>query len=327
MNTGECECMHEVLTFGEPMGLMAAEEEKPLKDVTHFTRYVCGAEVNVSVGLARLEHSVAYVSRVGKDPFGAHIIDFLQANKVDPQYILQDESFLTGMQLKAKVTQGDPEVVNFRRGTAFSHFLPEDLAKINWEGVRHVHMTGIPPALSLSCRAAAMHLMEMARERGIYVSFDPNIRPALWPDKAEMVRVLNEMAAKADLVLPGISEGKQLAGTSDPGQIADFYLAQGAKAVIVKLGAKGSLVKEAGQDAFVSPGFHVAKVVDTVGAGDGFAVGVISALLENQGLAQAAERGAAIGALAVMSPGDNEGLPTRERLQSFMAENRSRREK
>ena len=142
-----------------------------------------------------------------------------------------------------------------------------------------------------------------------------------------MVRVLNEMAAKADLVLPGISEGKQLAGTSDPGQIADFYLAQGAKAVIVKLGAKGSLVKEAGQDAFVSPGFHVAKVVDTVGAGDGFAVGVISALLENQGLAQAAERGAAIGALAVMSPGDNEGLPTRERLQSFMTENRSRREK
>lgn len=318
--------MHEVLTFGEPMGLMAAEEARPLKDVTHFTRYVCGAEVNVSVGLARLEHSVAYVSRVGKDPFGAHIIDFLQANGIDPQYILQDDTFLTGMQLKAKVETGDPEVVNFRQGTAFSHFAPEDLEKLDWEGVRHVHVTGIPPALSASCRAAAMRLMEMARERGGYVSFDPNIRPALWPDRAEMVRVLNEMAAKADLVLPGISEGKQLAGTSDPEQIADFYLTQGAKAVIVKLGARGSLVKEAGQEAFVSPGFHVAKVVDTVGAGDGFAVGVISALLEHQGLAQAAERGAAIGALAVMSPGDNEGLPTRAQLQAFMAENQSRRD-
>lgn len=318
--------MHEVLTFGEPMGLMAAEEARPLKDVTHFTRYVCGAEVNVSVGLARLEHSVAYVSRVGKDPFGAHIIDFLQANGIDPQYILQDDTFLTGMQLKAKVETGDPEVVNFRQGTAFSHFAPEDLEKLDWEGVRHVHVTGIPLALSASCRAAAMRLMEMARERGVYVSFDPNIRPALWPDRAEMVRVLNEMAAKADLVLPGISEGKQLAGTSDPEQIADFYLAQGAKAVIVKLGARGSLVKEAGQEAFVSPGFHVAKVVDTVGAGDGFAVGVISALLEHQGLARAAERGAAIGALAVMSPGDNEGLPTRTQLQTFMAENQSRRD-
>ena len=310
--------MHEVLTFGEPMGLMAAEEVRPLKDVTHFTRYVCGAEVNVSVGLARLEHSVAYVSRVGKDPFGAHIIDFLQANGIDPQYILQDDTFLTGMQLKAKVETGDPEVVNFRQGTAFSHFAPEDLEKLDWEGVRHVHMTGIPPALSASCRAAAIRLMEMARERGAYVSFDPNIRPALWPDKAEMVRVLNEMAAKADLVLPGISEGKQLAGTSDPEQIADFYLTQGAKAVIVKLGARGSLVKEAGQEAFVSPGFHVAKVVDTVGAGDGFAVGVISALLEHQGLARAP--------MAVMSPGDNEGLPTRMQLQTFMAENQSRRD-
>lgn len=323
----EREYMHEVLTFGEPMGLMAAEEVKPLKDVTRFTRYVCGAEVNVSVGLARLEHSVAYVSRVGKDPFGAHIIDFLQANGVDPAYILQDGNFLTGMQLKAKVEQGDPEVVNFRQGTAFSHFAPEDLEKLDWEGVRHVHMTGIPPALSVSCRAAAIQLMEIARERGAYVSFDPNIRPALWPDKEEMVHVLNDMAAKADLVLPGISEGKLLAGTTDPEQIADFYLSRGAKAVIVKLGAKGSLVKEKGQDAFVSPGFHVSKVVDTVGAGDGFAVGVVSALLEHKSMAQAAERGAAIGALAVMSPGDNEGLPTRAQLKSFIDANVNRREK
>ena len=312
--------MDEVLTFGEPMGLMAAEEEKPLKDVMHFTRYVCGAEVNVSVGLARLGHGVAYVSRVGRDPFGDHIIDFLRENGIDSQYVLQDDTFLTGMQLKAKVTKGDPEVVNFRKGTAFSHFNPQDIDLIDWTAVRHVHMTGIPPALSASCRAAAIHLMDTAREKGIYVSFDPNIRPALWPDKKEMVQVLNNMAARADLVLPGISEGRQLAGTEDPEQIADFYLSHGSRAVIVKLGARGSLVKEKGQTSFLSPGFHVEKVIDTVGAGDGFAVGVVSALLEKQDFAQAARRGAAIGALAVMSPGDNEGLPTREQLADFMGE-------
>ena len=66
----------EVLTFGEPMGLMVADEVKPLKDVEHFSRYVCGAEVNFSVGLSRLGHEVAYISQVGPDPFGEHIRDF-----------------------------------------------------------------------------------------------------------------------------------------------------------------------------------------------------------------------------------------------------------
>lgn len=59
-------------------------------------------------------------------------------------------------------------------------------------------------------------------------------------------------------------------------------------------------------------------MIDTVGAGDGFAVGVTSALLENLPLEEAIIRGTAIGALAVMSPGDNDGLPDRENLNAFM---------
>ena len=59
--------MARVLTFGEPMGLMVATEPKALKDVTTFHRYVCGAEVNFSVGMSRLGHDMAYISRVGND--------------------------------------------------------------------------------------------------------------------------------------------------------------------------------------------------------------------------------------------------------------------
>ncbi len=310
--------MVEVLTFGEPMGLMAADEVKPLKDVEHFTRYVCGAEVNFSVGLSRLGHSVAYISRVGADPFGEHICDFLAENKISHEYVTVDKEYLTGMQLKAKVEDGDPLVVNFRKNSAFSHFNPAELEKIDWTGVKHVHVTGISAALSKSCREAAGKLMDMAKAHGIMVSFDPNLRPALWPDKNEMVQVLNDLAAKADIVLPGVGEGQTLMGSSDPEKIADFYLNQGAKAVVVKVGAKGSFVKISDGEKFVSPGFKVDKVVDTVGAGDGFAVGTISALLEGLSLKDAARRGAAIGALAVMAAGDNEGLPTREKLSVFM---------
>ena len=313
--------MVEVLTFGEPMGLMVADEVKPLKDVEHFTRYVCGAEVNFSVGLSRLGHSVAYVSKVGQDPFGEHICDFLAENKIENGYVKVDKEYLTGMQLKAKVLDGDPLVVNFRKNSAFSHFQPEELAGIDWSGVKHVHVTGISAALSESCRAAAAKLMDTAKAKGIRVSFDPNLRPALWPDKQEMVRVINALAARADIVLPGISEGEILMGSRDPEAIADFYLGQGSKAVVVKVGAKGSFVKTSDGETFESPGFRVEHVVDTVGAGDGFAVGTISALLEGKSLKEAAHRGAAIGALAIMVAGDNEGLPTREKLESFMDNN------
>ena len=312
--------MAEVLTIGEPMGLFVAQEAKPLKDVQTFTRLVCGAEVNFSIGLSRLGHTVSYVSRVGSDPIGQHIRDFLKENGIEDSYVQIDREHLTGMQFKEMAPEGtDPLVVNYRRHTAFSHFAPEDLRGIDWQGVKHVHVTGIPAALSDSCCASVEALMDAAHAHGATVSFDPNLRPALWPSHKVMVRTLNCLAAKADLILPGLGEGKILTGLEKPEQIADFYLARGAKAVVIKLGgSKGAYGKEWEGKEFIAPSFRVEHVVDTVGAGDGFAVGTVSALLEGRTLEEAALRGAAIGALAIMSAGDNEGLPNRTELQHFM---------
>ena len=312
--------MAEVLTIGEPMGLFVAQEAKPLKDVQTFTRLVCGAEVNFSIGLSRLGHTVSYVSRVGSDPIGQHIRDFLKENGIEDSYVQIDREHLTGMQFKEMAPEGtDPLVVNYRRHTAFSHFSPEDLRGIDWQGVKHVHVTGIPAALSDSCCASVEALMDAAHAHEATVSFDPNLRPALWPSHKVMVRTLNRLAAKADLILPGLGEGKILTGLEKPEQIADFYLARGAKAVVIKLGgSKGAYGKEREGKEFIAPSFRVEHVVDTVGAGDGFAVGTVSALLEGRTLEEAALRGAAIGALAIMSAGDNEGLPNRTELQHFM---------
>lgn len=308
-----------ILTIGEPMGLLVADEVKPLEDVEHFVRYVCGAEVNFAVGMARLEHKIAYVSKIGQDPFGKHINKFLLANNIDNRYVTFSDQLMTGFQLKAKVKTGDPEVVNFRKNTAFANLEEADLEVIDWQEIKHLHLTGIPPALSKSCRNAIYKLIETAKNHHVQISFDTNLRLALWEDKAEMVRVINDIASKADIVLPGIGEGKILTGYDKPEEIAEFYLNNGAKIVIIKTGAKGAFVKTKLEE-FTVPAFSVEKVVDTVGAGDGFAVGVISAMLEGLQLFEAVKRGAAIGALAIMSQGDNEGLPTRAGLAEFMKE-------
>lgn len=134
-----------------------------------------------------------------------------------------------------------------------------------------------------------------------------------------MVKVINDIASKCDMVLPGVAEGMTLTGSDDPDAIADFYLNLGVNTVIVKVGSKGAFVKTQ-SEAYLVPGFKVTKVVDTVGAGDGFAVGVISGLLENLPLKEAVKRGNAIGSLQVMVPGDNEGLPSREKLEQYLKE-------
>jgi 2-dehydro-3-deoxygluconokinase len=190
---------------------------------------------------------------------------------------------------------------------------PDDIDSAWLLSARHLHATGVFPALSASTLALARRSMDIMRAAGRSVSFDPNLRPALWASPALMVETINDLAARADWVLPGLEEGRLLTGEHSAEGIADFYRRRGAKLVVVKLGADGAWFDaEAGKGRV--PGLPVDKVVDTVGAGDGFAVGVISALLAGLDVPAAVRRGAWIGARAVQVPGDSEGLPTRAEL-------------
>ena len=132
-----------------------------------------------------------------------------------------------------------------------------------------------------------------------------------------MIETIHEIATYADMILPGISEAEILMGSDDPDQIADYYLQMGIQQVIIKLGSKGAFVKSE-QECFIQPGYKVENVVDTVGAGDGFAVGMISAVLEGLSLKEASDRANAIGAMQVSVLGDNECLPTIEQLKAYM---------
>lgn len=226
-----------------------------------------------------------------------------------------DAAHPTGFQFKSLELEGaDPVVEYFRRGSAASHLSVNDIVPELLKA-RHLHATGIPAALSDTCRELSHVLMTQMREAGRSVSFDPNLRPSLWSSQATMIREVNHLASHAHWVMPGLAEGELLTGFDTPADIARFYLDMGVEAVIIKLGAKGAYYRTQLNEAFL-PGVPVTKVVDTVGAGDGFAVGVISALLENLGFEQATARGNWVGSQAVQSRGDMEGLPTRAALDA-----------
>lgn len=312
--------MKEVLLVGEPMGLFIAEDYGDLKEITRFTKGIAGAEVNVGIGLARLGLPVNYVSKLGNDPFGQYISECLEQEKIGTEYILFDELYKTGLQIKNKVKDCDPDVAYYRKGSAFSTLTKAEVDAIDFTKVEVFHMTGIPPAISHSTREAMFYLAEKAKAHQCLITFDPNLRPSLWEDKGTMVQVLNELASFADVILPGISEGKILTGKSHPEEIAAFYHQLGVKVVVIKNGSHGALVQEVNKSMQVVAGYKVEKVIDTVGAGDGFAVGIISGYLDGLPLEEAAKRANAIGSLQVQNIGDNEGLPTRDELQAYMEE-------
>ncbi|MFA9397004.1 MAG: sugar kinase [Clostridiaceae bacterium] len=309
--------MGKVLLFGEPMALLIADSVVPLEKVEHFSRSLSGAEVNVCIGLSRLGHMATYITRLGDDPFGHFIENYLRKENIGTEFVTYDDIYRTGIQLKSKVLSGDPVAPYYRKGSAASHLTVKEIDNIDFSDIQHVHITGIPAALSKGCRDATYRLFERAKENDVFITFDPNLRPALWESKEVMIETINDLSSKADMVLPGLQEGKLLFGIDNIEAIADKYQALGVKQIVIKDGSRGAYVRD-GNESYTVKGFKVDKVVDTVGAGDGFAVGIISARLEGLSLREMVKRGNAIGAIQVTNIGDNEGLPMPGELKKFM---------
>jgi len=306
----------DVVTVGEAMAMFVACETGPLEEVSQFTRQVAGAELNVAIGLSRLGLKVGWASRVGDDVFGRFVLKQLEKEQINAGQVTVDSRFPTGFQLKSKELGGkDPRVEYFRKGSAASHLSVADFNPDYFGAARHLHLSGVAAALSDTSLALSKFAASEMRKAGKTISFDPNLRPVLWSSEQQMRKEINALAFAADWVLPGLGEGQLLTGQQTPEGIADFYLEQGVKAVVIKTGPDGAWFKSASGELAQVAACKVENVVDTVGAGDGFAVGLISALLEGLSLEQAVKRGNKIGSLAVQAVGDSEGLPTREQLE------------
>lgn len=313
--------MSEVMTIGEPMVNLIANSTETYLEARTLPREMAGAEFNVAIGVTRQGHSASYVTTLGRDWQGDLIVDYMNAIGIDTAGIRRVDGAATGYQLKVRSSDGEPKVIYFRAGSAASQTEPDIVDDLDFSGVKILHVTGIFSALSDRTYATVERLIEQARANGVTVSFDPNPRPTLWQSEAQMIEATNRLAARCDVFMPGLGEGRLFSGLTDPRDIADHYLDMGVRQVIIKLGADGSALFE--RDASgtrvetVVPSFEV-DVVDTVGAGDGFASGVLTALLEGLDGVHLLERANAVGAIQVTSVSDSEGLPTADELETFI---------
>ncbi len=258
----------DVITIGEAMAMFVATEPGELAEADAFIKRVAGAELNVATGLARLGLNVSWVSRVGSDSFGRFVLSSLEKERINSESVTVDDRYPTGFQLKSRAENGtDPIVEYFRKGSAASHLSRDDFDAATFTRARHLHLSGVAAALSPSAYDLLDHAASTMKAQGKTISFDPNLRPVLWKSEAEMVEKLNRLAFQADWVLPGLKEAATLTGQSTPEGMADFYLAQGVKAVVIKTGADGAWFKTAAGEQGAVAAVRVDNVVDTVGAG------------------------------------------------------------
>ena len=306
----------EVFTFGETMVLFQPEQMLPLEYIHQFPKKIGGAESNVAIGLTRLGHSVTWFSKLGNDPFGRFVLKSIRGEGVDVSSCLLTDEAPTGLLFKEQLSPEDMNVYYYRKGSAASLMQPDELDAGAIAAARILHISGITPALSDSALATVMEAIEIAKRNGTIVVFDPNLRLKLW--SAEQARkTFNEIATKADVILPGLDEGQLMTGETDVEAVAQALAGDSQKIIVIKLGDKGAYLHSKDQKVYVE-GFPVDRIVDPVGAGDGFAAGVISGLLREEPLEQAVRRANAIGAMVVGVSGDIEGLPTLEAVERFM---------
>jgi 2-dehydro-3-deoxygluconokinase len=306
----------EVVTIGETMVAFIPNAHTALRYVEHFTKVVAGAESNVAVGLVKLGHSSGWISKLGNDEFGQFILRELRGEGVDVSSVLISDTNPTGIMFKQFTNDKDSSVFYYRNNSAASTIHKDELDTQYIQDARILHISGITPALSKSCEETTLEAMNFARRQGILVCFDPNIRLKLW-SKQKAKSVLEPLLSLSDIVLLGEDEAELLMGLSAPIKIVDNLRKRGVRWIGIKQGSKGAYVADVNTELSIPP--YPVTVVDTIGAGDAFNAGFLAGLLENKSIASCGKMGVMMGALAVSSYGDFEGLPNRASFDSMFA--------
>lgn len=306
----------DVVSIGETMVLFTPETQGQLRYVRNFSSKMAGAETNTLIGLAKLGHKTGWISRLGKDEFGAFVLSAVRAEGVDTSRMALDNNTSTGIFFKELMNEKNVRIYYYRKYSAASFLTPDNIDEEYIANSKYLYITGITPALSSSCRESIFYSIKIAKKHDVKVVVDPNVRRKLWSDEKARNTLL-AIAKLTDIILPGISEGAFLVGTEDCERMAELFHQYGVGTVVIKRGEKGAYYSTSNEKGYVKS-FKVEKVVDPVGAGDGFAAGLLSGLLDELTLKESVRRGCAIGAAVTTVNGDIEGLPDREILDSFM---------
>lgn len=326
-----------IVAFGELLiDFVSLETGVSVGEASGFEKKPGGAPANVAVAAAKLGQPSAFLGQVGDDPFGYYLEGVLRDEGVDTRGLRFSSAARTALAFVSLRADGERSFVFYRQPSADMLMTPDDVALDVIDGQDVFHFGSIT-LISEPSRSATLSAVNYARERGLFISYDPNLRLSLWSD-AEAARAgLLSGLTYADLVKVSDEELEFLTGGHD---VSPLWR-DGMKLIVVTHGAGGSTI-HLPHYAIEIAGFKV-NAVDTTGAGDGFVAGLLTGIIEhglkqnalvNIGLLDTNEYGNkldvlarigrfanAVGAITTTARGAIPALPTRAQVEAFLQQN------
>jgi len=306
----------DIVALGEPMLEFNATEPGSLRDIRNYEVGWGGDTSNFVVAVSRLGRSAGYICRLGDDGFGKILLDLWKHEGVDASQVILDTHAPTGIYFISR--HGETHSFTYYRSNSAASLLSvDDIPEVYLEQAKVFHTSGISQAISNSACDAVFYAIEVAREAGALISYDPNVRLKLWDRERAQSTVL-ETIRMADFVFPSLEDAQLITGLNDPDQIASDLQKLGPKVVALKLGEQGALL--ATQDGLhrIEP-FEV-DVKDTTGAGDAFAGAFIVAYLDGLDPYQCGRFANAAAALTCTDLGAVKPIPSRKKVEELLGQ-------
>lgn len=226
-----------------------------------------GAPANLAVAAARLGASTALISKVGQDAFGRYLRKVMEENKVDVSALTVDEEQHTTMAVVSVDENGERDFTFYRDPGADSMLLKDEIPLGLLKEARFLHFGSVSLTRE-PARTTTLCAAETARALGAVITYDPNYRANLWPDRDTAIRRMRKPLDMVDILKISDEELPLLADTDDPEAGTAALAEHGIRLILVTLGPNGVFYRFGGKTGTV-PGVPC-TVGDTNGAGDTF---------------------------------------------------------
>jgi len=306
----------DVVSVGETMVYFQADRYGLLRYAHRFEKFIGGTESNTLITLAKLGFGVSWISRLGADEFGYTIRDFVRAHGVDVSRVRFDNKAPTGVFFVEQNANDETRSFYYRTGSAASRLCVSDLDLEFIGGHRMLHLTGITPILSESCRLMTTTLIAEAKKKGMAVALDPNLRLRM-ADVETFRRILNPILEHIDIFLPSEKEIQLLMAADTLNDAIRRAVDKGLEHIVIKMGSQGSLLVKSGV-RFQEPVFPVKKVISSMAVGDAFNVGYLAAELRGFDGSKALKLANCLGAMATLAWGPYEAIPDWETVNAYL---------
>ena len=273
--------MNHILCIGEALiDMICTDKGMALSEGNHFLKKAGGAPMNVAAAIAAMGGKVSVAAKLGQDPFGKHLIEVLNDFEVDTKHVISSPDHFTTFAFVSLMENGERDFY-FNRG-ADGMLNDEEVTAINIDAYKIVHFGSATAFLPGPLQIAYRKLLDRAKAKELFISFDPNYRHLLFGnDQATFIQKSWEFIQQSDFIKLSDEEAIMITATKTVEEAIQSLSSRTHAVIAITLGKEGTLLGLKGKISKV-PSIPV-HPVDTTGAGDAFVGAVLFQLSQYSG--------------------------------------------